>query len=211
MKTVKHILTSVFLVLGLVSFAQVGVGTQSPSTTLDVVGTNHTTAPGALAAADGVTVPRVTTNMTDGSGATNGVTAGQLVYSTHTSSTGFWYWTGVTSGSGDGAFWDPVGGSASGPDFTVGGTSMLDASGGSADASSDQVNNIFIVSTAGFGSNTVTLPTANATNRGRVVLVVNSLTGGASFSITNAYNSGFTIGQGDSFIYICDGTQWIKG
>ena len=194
----KFILTAAFAVATLGAFAQVGVGTQSPSTTLDVAGANHTTT-GALAAKDGVTVPRVSTDMTGSP--VDGTTAGQLVYST--ANTGFYFW--------DGDSWEPVGGSASGPDFTVGGTSMLDASGGSADASSDQVNNIFIVTTAGFGSQAVTLPTANATNRGRVVLVVNSFTGGASFSITNAYNSGFTIGQGDSFIYICDGTQWIKG
>jgi len=195
----KFILTAAFAVATLGAFAQVGVGTQNPSTTLDVVGANGATTPGALDAKDGVTVPRVSTDMTGSPLA--GTTAGQLVYST--ANTGFYFW--------DGDSWEPIGGSASGPDFTVGGTSMLDASGGSADASSDQVNNIFIVTTAGFGSQAVTLPTANATNRGRVVLVVNSFTGGASFSITNAYNSGFTIGQGDSFIYICDGTQWIKG
>lgn len=100
MKTVKHILTSVFLVLGLVSFAQVGVGTQNPSTTLDVAGANHTTVPGALAAADGVTVPRVTTDMTGSPVA--GTTAGQLVYST--ANTGFYFW--------DGDSWELVGGSA---------------------------------------------------------------------------------------------------
>ena len=79
MNFVKHILTSVFLVLGLVSFAQVGVGTQDPSTTLDVVGVNSATT-GALAAKDGVTVPRVSTDMTGSP--VDGTTAGQLVYST---------------------------------------------------------------------------------------------------------------------------------
>lgn len=88
----KLILSAAFLMLTAFSFAQVGIGTTAPTTTLDVVGAAGDT-PGALAATDGVTVPRVTTDMTASPAA--GTTASQLVYSTHASSTGFYYWSGT--------------------------------------------------------------------------------------------------------------------
>lgn len=88
----KIILSAAFLMLTAISFAQVGVGTTSPTTSLDVVGAAGNT-PGALAATDGVTIPRVTTDMTGSPAA--GTTASQLVYSTHASSTGFYYWSGM--------------------------------------------------------------------------------------------------------------------
>lgn len=71
--------------------AQLGIGTTSPSTTLQVDGVNQATT-GVLASGDGVTVPRTTTDMTASPVA--GSQKGQLVYSTHTNSEGFYNWDG---------------------------------------------------------------------------------------------------------------------
>mgnify|MGYP006086720391 FL=1 len=98
MKQKQQLLILLFFAAGIMTYAQIGVGTTSPTTTLDILGENHTTAPGPLVATDGVTVPRVTTDMTATPAA--GSTRGQLVYSDHTSSTGFYYW--------DGSSWVPL-------------------------------------------------------------------------------------------------------
>ena len=77
---------SLFLVVACNAFAQVGVGTETPVTTLDVVGQAGNT-PGALNTIDGIAVPIVTDDMTTTT--TNGSKISQLVYSNNPASTGF--------------------------------------------------------------------------------------------------------------------------
>ena len=92
----KYILTTVFAVICLVASAQVGVGTANPETSLHVVGASATgtaNIPGGLTSADGITVPIVTTDMTSTS--TPGTKISQMVYSTNTASTGYYFWSGT--------------------------------------------------------------------------------------------------------------------
>ena len=97
----KKITLSLFLVAACNAFAQVGVGTQTPATTLDVVGTAGTT-PGALNTIDGIAVPVVTDDMT--TTATAGSRISQLVYSNNAASTGYYFWNGTA--------WTPLSGGA---------------------------------------------------------------------------------------------------
>ena len=76
-----------------------GIGTASPTLTLEVVGANDN---GAVTGVDGVLVPRV--NDTDMSTATDGTVDGQMVYNTVAKK--FYYWNATA--------WTVVGG---GPDF----------------------------------------------------------------------------------------------
>jgi len=83
--------------LGFAGYAQVGIGTASPTLTLEVVGANDN---GAVTGVDGVLVPRV--NDTDMSTATDGTVDGQMVYNTVAKK--FYYWSGSA--------WTAVGGVA---------------------------------------------------------------------------------------------------
>ena len=166
----KFILTAAFAVATLGAFAQVGVGTQSPSTTLDVAGANHTTT-GALAAKDGVTVPRVSTDMTGSP--VDGTTAGQLVYST--ANTGFYFW--------DGDSWEPVGGSS-----TAAALTYTEVSAGGA-TTITAAQHILEYTASALG--TWTLPSTEPIGR-RYYIINNSPTSSVQFSntiITTATNS----------------------
>ena len=94
----KQLLSVLFIAACLTSYAQVGVGTDSPTTTL------HVDAPTGLTTSTGVTIPVVTDDMTTTS--VNGTEVSQLVYSSHANSTGFYFWDGAAwsalrSSSGD--------------------------------------------------------------------------------------------------------------
>lgn len=101
----KIIFTIAFIATGLVASAQVGVGTTNPETSLEVVGKNAdatTKAPAGLDAADGITVPVVTTDMTIAlPGIAAGTRVSQMVYSTFAGKAGYYFW--------DGAKWSKIG------------------------------------------------------------------------------------------------------
>jgi len=83
----KYILTIMLFSLGFAGYAQVGIGTATPTTTLHVVES------GSFSSTSGITIPVVTEDMTTTS--TNGTEVSQLVYSTNASSTGYYYWNGT--------------------------------------------------------------------------------------------------------------------
>lgn len=194
----KKLTFSLFLLFTCVAFAQVGVGTQTPATTLDVVGAAGNT-PGALNTIDGIAVPVVTDDMTTTT--TTGSKVSQLVYSNNAASTGFYFW--------DGTAWTAMGGGAAGPDFSVGVGGILEVDAlTTPDLSANTDNNVlnYTQTGAGPGSTQITLPTA-ATNEGRIILIKNN--GAKQLQVTNAHGFGSILSSG-STIFICDGVEWVK-
>jgi len=83
----KYILTIMLFSLGFAGYAQVGIGTATPTTTLHVVES------GSFSSTTGITIPVVTEDMTTTT--TDGTEVSQLVYSTNASSTGYYHWNGT--------------------------------------------------------------------------------------------------------------------
>lgn len=194
----KKLTFSLFLLFTCVAFAQVGVGTQTPATTLDVVGAAGNT-PGALNTIDGIAVPVVTDDMT--TTATTGSKVSQLVYSNNAASTGFYFW--------DGTAWTAMGGGgAAGSDFTIGtgGILPLDVLA-TPDLSANTDNNVLDIfqSGAGPGASPLTLPTP-ATNAGRIIVIING--GAKGVAIQNSpYGN---VASSATEVFFCTGVEWVK-
>jgi len=192
----KKITLSLFLVVACNAFAQVGVGTQTPVTTLDVVGAAGTT-PGALNTIDGIAVPVVTDDMTTTT--TAGSRISQLVYSNNAASTGYYFWNGTA--------WAAMSGGG-GTDWTSTGAPLeLDGSGGTASMAGNTTDNIVIVTTAPFGAATqLTLPDPT-TNAGRIILVVNG-PGGAAIQVPNSHAPAGSFGANSTRSFYSNGITW---
>jgi len=173
----KNLTFSLFFLCVCSAFSQVGVGTQNPATTLDVVGAAGDT-PGALNTIDGIAVPVVTDNMTTTT--TSGSKISQLVYSNHPSSTGFYFWNGGT--------WTAIsGGGGANNDWTSTGTPLfIDCSSTVATMGNNTTDNIVEVRTPTFATCNLTLPPA-ADNEGRIILVINHINGPGPIEVTNSY------------------------
>jgi hypothetical protein len=196
--TLKKLTFSLCLLCVFSASAQVGVGTQTPATTLDVVGAAGNT-PGALNTIDGIAVPIVTDDMTTTS--TNGSKISQLVYSNNAASTGFYFW--------DGSAWTAMSGGSKTTDWTSTGAPLqLNGAGGTATMVGDTTNNVVEVTTAAFGAATqLTLPDAT-TNAGRIILVANG-PGGAAVQVTNAYSPSGAIAANSVRAYYSNGVTWF--
>jgi hypothetical protein len=196
----KKLTFSLLLLCAFNSYAQVGVGTQNPATTLDVAGAAGDT-PGALNTIDGIAVPVVTDDMT--ATATAGSKISQLVYSNNAASTGFYFW--------DGTAWTALsGGGAACPDFTVGTGGILTVTldGTNNDFSADTTHNSFhITPSPGFGNDPITLPTP-ADNVGRIIVIKNN--GGKGVYVTNAFDGSTAIIGTRAGVFICDGVHWVN-
>jgi len=187
----QQLVTLLFFAAGIMTYAQVGVGTTSPTTSLDVVGANHTTAPGALASTDGVTVPRVSTDMTASPVA--GATVGQLVYSGHASSTGFYFW--------DGDSWEPL---VASPTTSSSKTARVANSDDITDA---DLNNYVIA----LVNRQFDLATLTPSEGDTIHFIGANPTGfGVSGTHTSASTSPISQGGGISYVYDAETAEWYS-
>jgi hypothetical protein len=188
----KYILTIMLFSLGFAGYAQVGIGTATPTTTLHVVES------GSFSSTTGITIPVVTEDMTTTT--TDGTEPSQLVYSTNASSTGYYYWTG--------AAWTPLVpagyGIATGSITSTLGITNVNDPGPYTVTDSDRVINV-TYSSSGDSDYILSLPDPSL-HTGRMICIIahNQI----QFS-TNSPTGGTQIVPADgASLLISNGTEW---
>jgi hypothetical protein len=195
----KQILTLMVAAISITGFAQVGVGTANPDSTLDVVAANTTVVAGAtdtagiLTSADGITVPSVTDASTT---SINGVNDGQLVYDT--TQKAFYYFNSATT------TWTAVGGGAAAavPYEEILGAVTTVTTGSYTIAATD-----YTVITEHTSGVTITFPDLTAAEAGRTLFVVNNNTSGGNTILNVTGNLGMFPGR--SYGVMWSGTTWF--
>ena len=189
----KYILTIMLFSLGFAGYAQVGIGTASPTTTLHVVES------GSFSSTTGITIPVVTEDMT--TTATNGTEVSQLVYSTHASSTGYYYWNGTA--------WTPLVpagyGIASGSITSTLGITNVSTAGPYTVLDSDRVINVTFDNGSTY---TLSLPDPSS-HTGRMICIISSATTQQIQFSTNSPTGGTQIvPSGGASLLISNGSEW---
>jgi hypothetical protein len=190
----KQILTLMVAAISITGFAQVGVGTADPKTTLDVVGAAGDT-PGALSIVDGIAVPIVTDDMT--TTVTGGTKVSQLVYSNNAASTGFYFWSG--------AAWTAMSSSAGAPNYGTEQEINVTVPA-QLDISASNNNHFKITGGALFGTNELTMPTPSV-NKGRIIVIDNA-TNSSTISWTNNVGGVPLVNAQRTVLVFCNGIGW---
>jgi hypothetical protein len=191
---IKKITLSLFLVVACNTFAQVGVGTQTPVTTLDVVGAAGTT-PGALNTIDGIAVPVVTDDMTTTT--TVGSRISQLVYSNNAASTGYYFWNGTA--------WAAMSGGDSG--VSLGALTNVDISTNVTLPSTGSVFNL--INGASFGGPTITLPPTTTAETGKIITILHTSSPTTTINLGNVVGGNTQLGGDKSGLFVSNGSAWV--
>lgn len=214
----KKILLTATMLVGFAAVSQaqqgrVGINTNTPASTLDVVGT-----PTDATRPDALLVPRLTKAqlaakdaayiaaqngalvfVTDATGASTTKTA-------NVSAPGFYYYDGVTQNA-----WISFGGGAA-P------TQRYEVIRGTAtsvnSAAYAATNNDFFIVTTAAAAVTITLPAADAANAGRVVVISNQNTSASTVTVVSAnavpVAGTATVLQFRGKQFLSDGTRWVS-
>ena len=189
----KYILTIMLFSLGFAGYAQVGIGTASPTTTLHVVES------GSFSSTTGITIPVVTEDMTTTT--IDGTEPSQLVYSTNASSTGYYYWTG--------AAWTPLVpagyGIATGSITSTLGITNVNDPGPYTVLDSDRVINV----TFDDGSDYILSLPDPSSHTGRMICIISSaFTQQIQFSTNSPTGGTQIVPSGGASLVISNGAEW---